>query len=554
MKRILFLLVIPLLTVAYASKAPDLVWNKSYDPGPRADEGRGIAIGGDGYIYITGYHDNGKDYDWCTVKYSPNGTREWAKLYDSHKGDDFADGIAIGPDGYVYVCGGDSARYLIIRYAPSGEVRGKWEIPNSPGRDYARDIVLDAQGNVYVTGADYNGVANQYLTAKLNPKSGDILWRKTYNTSKNENGWGIAMDKSGYLYVTGSSGERCYTIKYDPEGREQWSKPYSKHDEDYAYDVATDDAGNMYVAGVAYTDKTKDYDFLILKYTSNGELLWDETYNFSQEDKALGITVNKAGYLYVAGCSKDRGRYNFRIVKYNSDGELLWTKTYNSGDDDIARDIAIDPEGGYIYVTGLTKLWPNSEFRTLKYRQYLSISGYIRDEGGTGVEGVKVELKGPISDLYTTASDGYYEFNNLPCDENYTITPSKVETGAIWSFSPEKLFYTPLGSDEANQDFTAKRTGIEEKELTDYKFLIRRIIPNPSNLRTVIEYEVPEKLPVQLTVYNPIGTPVKILDRGERKAGRYRIVWDGREVSSGVYFLRLRAGEKAITEKLIIMR
>ena len=552
MKRMFSLLAIPLLTVAYASKPPDLVWDEYFDPGPRADEARGIAISGDGYIYVTGYHDNGTDKDWCIVKYNSRGSREWVKLYDSHKGDDFADGVAIGPDGYVYVCGGDSAHYLVVRYATSGEVRGKWEIPNPPGPDYARDIVIDDQGNIYVTGSDYNGVTMQCLTAKLTP-TGDILWKKTYNTSKNENGWGIAMDKSGYLYITGSSGERCFIIKYDQRGREQWTKLYSQHDKDYAYDVTCDDAGNVYVAGVAYTDKTKDYDFLLVKYNSNGDKLWDKTYNFSQEDKALGITVNKAGYIYVAGCSKDKNRYNFRIGKYNPDGELLWTKLYNSGDDDIAWDISVDPEGGYIYVTGLTKLWPNSELRTLKYRQYLSISGHIRDEGGAGVEGVKVELKGPISDLYTTASDGYYEFNNLPCDENYTITPSKVEAGAIWSFSPEKLFYTPLGSDEVNQDFTAKKTGIEEKGTTGYKFLLKPITPNPIVGRMVIEYEIPKRLPVQLTVYASTGIPLKILDKGEREAGRYRVVWDGR-IPSGVYFLRLQAGRETTVEKLIIMR
>lgn len=550
-------IILSLLVICYASKAPDLVWDKHYDPSDRADDSWGVVVDETGNIYVTGYRHNGRDNDWCTLKYDPNGVRQWVSTYDSHSSrGDWAFGLTIGPEGNIYVCGGNGSNYLIQRYDSDGRKQKPWSIEHLPGADWARDIAIDAQGNIYVTGADTNGVTNQYLTVKLDSK-GMIKWPKVYNTASNDEAWGIALDKDSYIYVTGFSGSGCYTIKYDPEGGEIWRNPYTHYDETGAYDIATDGDGNAYIAGYAYTKKTRDYDFLIVKYASNGDLLWERTPNFSSEDKALGVAVDEAGYIYAAGFSKEEGRYNFQIVKYSPGGDSLWNKTYDSEDDDIARDIALDPNRGYIYVTGLSRLWPLSEYRTLKYRQYLSIKGYIKDEAGEGIEDVKVELKGAVSDLYVTGGDGYYEFNNLPCDENYTVTPSKIEEGVIWEFSPEKLFYTPLYKDEPSQDFVATKTGIEEKPPISSGLLLKK--PTLFRKDVPIEYEIPERRSIQLIVYNSNGIPVRTLDKGKRAPGVYKIVWDrrdenGKEVSSGVYFLRLIAGKDRVTEKFILMK
>ena len=62
-----------------------------------------------------------------------------------------------------------------------------------------------------------------------------------------------------------------------------------------------------------------------------------------------------------------------------------------------------------------------------------------------------------------------------------------------------------------------------------------------------------------LAVYNLEGQIIRQLETGHRNSGSYEVVWDsrddnGRQVASGVYFYRLRAGEFTAVKKLILMK
>jgi flagellar hook assembly protein FlgD len=59
-------------------------------------------------------------------------------------------------------------------------------------------------------------------------------------------------------------------------------------------------------------------------------------------------------------------------------------------------------------------------------------------------------------------------------------------------------------------------------------------------------------------VYDVGGRVVRTLASGPRDAGRYRAEWDGRDgtgarVAAGVYFVRLVAGDEAMTRKVAVM-
>jgi len=72
--------------------------------------------------------------------------------------------------------------------------------------------------------------------------------------------------------------------------------------------------------------------------------------------------------------------------------------------------------------------------------------------------------------------------------------------------------------------------------------------PNPFNAETVIEYVLPDFEEAQLVVYNLLGQVVRELVHEKQSAGYHKVQWDGKDhfgqaVSSGTYFLRLRAGQ-----------
>lgn len=83
--------------------------------------------------------------------------------------------------------------------------------------------------------------------------------------------------------------------------------------------------------------------------------------------------------------------------------------------------------------------------------------------------------------------------------------------------------------------------------------------PNPFNPATIIEYEIASRGHVDLRIFDLLGREVIELVDEERNAGRYRVVWNGKDrkgllVSSGTYFYRIEMDQKTIVRKMITVR
>ncbi len=88
--------------------------------------------------------------------------------------------------------------------------------------------------------------------------------------------------------------------------------------------------------------------------------------------------------------------------------------------------------------------------------------------------------------------------------------------------------------------------------------------PNPFNPETWIPYQLNQESEVSLSIYGSDGQLVRQIDLGLQVAGNYQtsdraIYWDGRnangeEVSSGIYFYRLQAGDYSQTRKMVILK
>ena len=83
--------------------------------------------------------------------------------------------------------------------------------------------------------------------------------------------------------------------------------------------------------------------------------------------------------------------------------------------------------------------------------------------------------------------------------------------------------------------------------------------PNPFNNRTKIQYQLPKETYVDIQVINILGQPVRVLVRKRMDAGEYEIHWDGKnntgvDVMSGMYMLRMTAGEETLVRKLLFLK
>jgi hypothetical protein len=97
-------------------------------------------------------------------------------------------------------------------------------------------------------------------------------------------------------------------------------------------------------------------------------------------------------------------------------------------------------------------------------------------------------------------------------------------------------------------------------DATPVRFALGASVPNPFNPRTTLRFELPQAAPVELSVYDVRGRLVRSLVDGETiPAGRHGVVWNGvddagRNVASGLYFYRLRAGNFRETKRMTLLR
>ena len=91
------------------------------------------------------------------------------------------------------------------------------------------------------------------------------------------------------------------------------------------------------------------------------------------------------------------------------------------------------------------------------------------------------------------------------------------------------------------------------------EFALSANYPNPFNPSTTIAYQLPQSVPVTLTVYNLLGQRVRRLVQGVLAPGYYRAVWNGRNdagvaVGSGIYIYRFEAGDYRQVRKMILLK
>ncbi len=92
------------------------------------------------------------------------------------------------------------------------------------------------------------------------------------------------------------------------------------------------------------------------------------------------------------------------------------------------------------------------------------------------------------------------------------------------------------------------------------EFALLQNYPNPFNPETIISYQLAENCKVSLNVYDILGNEVAILVNEEKPAGKYQVNFNARpttnnkQLSSGVYFYRLQAGNFVQTRKLILLK
>ena len=86
------------------------------------------------------------------------------------------------------------------------------------------------------------------------------------------------------------------------------------------------------------------------------------------------------------------------------------------------------------------------------------------------------------------------------------------------------------------------------------EYTLHPAFPNPFNPVTTISYGLPTETQISLKVYDVEGRRITTLTDGIRTAGTHSVEWNAEGYPSGVYFMKLDAGEFTQTQKLMLVK
>jgi len=111
------------------------------------------------------------------------------------------------------------------------------------------------------------------------------------------------------------------------------------------------------------------------------------------------------------------------------------------------------------------------------------------------------------------------------------------------------------------RNLTIDATTVEITDETNLpqQFTLEQNYPNPFNPTTTIRYAIPKPAQVSIAVYNILGKRIATLLNKHQSAGRYSVVWNGRneqgrKVSTGIYFYRIEANNYSAMKKMVIAK
>jgi hypothetical protein len=114
----------------------------------------------------------------------------------------------------------------------------------------------------------------------------------------------------------------------------------------------------------------------------------------------------------------------------------------------------------------------------------------------------------------------------------------------------------PLGASAADTLLiTLVKTGVGgiDDEIPR-KFDLSPNYPNPFNPSTTLRYALPKPVHITLCVYNTLGREVVRLVDEKQEPGIYEIVWNARDLSSGLYFCVIQAGDWRQVRRMILLK
>ncbi|MDP8239555.1 MAG: T9SS type A sorting domain-containing protein [Candidatus Hatepunaea meridiana] len=508
--------------------------------------------------------------DYSIIKTDSLGFVEWREFYtlipDTIEADELVYDIKQLPDGdYVLVGSGPGGSgAMIVRTDSAGEMLWSRYYSYREFASFSSCALADEDNVVLVNGSS--------IAAKINLEEGDVVWRRSYVVDRSGILYQLAKANDGGFLLTGtitSIGEGSgdmYAVKIDSDGEVEWRNTYGTE----YYEVITNalqTADDGYCL-VGQSLRNHAHFGMIVRTDSEGEEIWRQIYT-NEEEITLGsfntvVEAPDGGFamgLYTGGD-------NVRLSRVNSGGEFIWSALYPVGGGQYRfYSLLLMEDFGYVLGGFASGDWLiRTEPDELSESAWdLQASEDDHDFGGVPLDSVQIweltltnEGQQPVEvlDITTDSVAFSVEFEDI-----LTLEPDEEASIPLMFTPTDSIAYTgALTIHTYWRDVTVELSGTgvalsaPEEPNVLHEYALYSVYPNPFNLETQISYSLPVPSDIILTIYDIYGRRVQNLISKRHEAGHYQAVWQGEGIPTGMYFLRLEAGDFIQTRKIMLLK
>jgi hypothetical protein len=324
--------------VAKYDPAGTPLWQRVFNAFGTIEKASWIAVDGAGNAFVSGYLVFGSSQDpggFVVLKYDPSGALLWSEVTQVTLGQ--AVRVETDAAGNAYVTGkgwlaSADVDYATIKYAPDGTRQWVRTHGLYPALDEAASLAVSADGRVAVTGSPSSSAP---MVTVVYDTDGNVLWSRSAPGGRARD---VVFGPAGEVYVAGGT-NALVVVKHDAAGGVAWSRSAPGFS---AERVGLDAAGNVFVTGTAVQASGMPYtDWMTAKFDPSGRLLWTQRYDAhaynDEAPRALAVTADGAVIVTGSGgpgpTSGVLSYLQLVTLEYAPDGTLAWIwTTFNAID------------------------------------------------------------------------------------------------------------------------------------------------------------------------------------------------------------------------------